>query len=274
MVAWAADEAANNLSHDIYCRSMSFDGTEPVGNQLANSSSAMPVTVDVSDNEYSPTVIWTGGSTLIGWHDDDGTVTNTYFKSLDPFTCLTCEQSFQYTLSLNSGTDYHLEGCSKLSGGGSDSDALLVWENIDTTADPDIVAQQWSSADGNVTNLGGGCGQQAGAGYATCARNGNATFSVRLLSELPDVPAFLIFSRDYSGLPCNTCQLIPDPYTGWISPHTTNGYGTTSFDAAIPSGSALIGVSFYVQWLVSEPVTPGCYLFASDMTDGFRVTIE
>ena len=75
-------------------------------------------------------------------------------------------------------------------------------------------------------------------------------------------------------MPCGSCQLMPDPYTGWIAPMTTDSASRAEFNIAIPAGASLTGVNFYLQWLVSEPVTPGCYLFGSDLTNGFRLTIE
>lgn len=276
VAAWSTEDPANALSFDIACRSVTVDPSNSPGNAGVTFSGVTSVTADVNDLEYSPTVTWTGGSTLIGWSDVDGTSVNTYFRSVDPLSCEACESTGQFTLSNNSGDDFRMGACSKISSGGSENDALLVWDNDDISAGggQDLLGRRWASADGRVAPAGGGCGFDAGQSYANCAVAGNANFALRLVSHLPSTPVVLLISRNYSGLPCGNCTVVPDPYTGWIAPLVTNNSSRAAFSVAIPAVPALTGTNFYVQWLVSEPVTPGCYLFGSDLTDAFRLTIE
>ena len=277
VAAWAEEEGPGTMSYDVYCRSITLDESNGAGSMGGSFSAISDVTVQTAANEYAPSVIWTGGQTLIGWSDVDGTGTNTYLLAYDPFACTLCETTLQVGLSIGPGDDDHMNGCSEVSAGANGSDtALLVWEFVSSSAgtDDDIMARRWDSVDGSVTDLGGGCGNDAGQGYATCARSGNATFSMRLLSDLPNTPAILVISRHLGDVPCGSCTLRPDPYAGWIAPRTTDSNSRASFDIAIPSSAALTGVTFYAQWLVSEPVSPGCYLFSSDLTNAFSLRIQ
>ena len=277
VAAWGTEEPGNPASYDIVCQSVTVDASRAVGDFGVLFSNTQSVTADANDLEYAPTVTWTGGSTLIGWSDVDVGEINTYFKSVDPLSCEACEAAGQFTLGGNPGDDYRMGACSKVSSGGSDDDALLVWDNDNTAApagDADLLGRRWASADGNITQVGGGCGADAGQSYAACAVAGNSNFALRLVSQLPNTPAVLVISRQYSGLPCGGCTLAPDPYTGWIAPLVTDSASRAALAVAIPAVPALTGTNFYAQWLVSEPVTPGCYLFGSDLTNALRLTIE
>ncbi|MGC6487275.1 MAG: hypothetical protein ACON4Z_06500 [Planctomycetota bacterium] len=277
IAAWATEEPGNPASYDIVCQSVTVDASRAVGDFGVLFSNVQSVTADANDLEYAPTVTWTGGSTLIGWSDVDGSAINTYFRSVDPLSCAACESAAQFTPGNNPGDDYRMGAGSKVASGGPEDDALLVWDNDNTAApagDADLLGRRWASADGSVTQLGGGCGADAGQSYAACAVAGNANFALRLVSQLPNTPAVLVISRQYSGLPCGGCTLAPDPYTGWIAPLVTDNASRAALAVAIPAVPALTGTYFYAQWLVSEPVTPGCYLFGSDLTNALRLTIE
>ncbi|MBK8097782.1 MAG: hypothetical protein IPK26_11785 [Planctomycetes bacterium] len=276
VVAWELEESAFPGMQDILCRSLTWNPAATTGNQGALGSSITTITADANDDEYAASVTWVGGSTLVGWTDNDGTAYNAYFRSIDPFTCLACESTGQYWLAGGFAWDYFLKGCSQASGGGDEDEALLVIETNDNggTGTSSIQAQRWQSVDGTLAELASACGLDAGDIYLTCARSGNAGFSARLASDLASTTAALIVSRDYLGMPCGSCRLIPDPYSGFVFLTTTGSNGQAALDAALPASAAIVGLSFYAQWLVAEPVSPGCYLFGSDLTRALRMTIQ
>ena len=274
VVAWATAEPSNPSLYDVVCRSHVFDAGAGV---VAAVSDIMPITVQASDDEFAPTVVWTGGQTLVAWSDVDGGVINTYMKSVDPFSCDACESGTQFALAVNTGNDFRFSGAGEASGGrNGGSGALLVWQNDDPAAsgDADVYGRLWEGVDGDVQNIGGGCGEAAGQAYASCALNGNAGFSLRLSSNVPTTPAILVISRQLGDIPCGPCSLRPDPYAGWVSATTTDSNAMATFNAAIPAGPALTGIDFYAQWIVSEPLNPGCYLFGSDLTDAISIRIQ
>lgn len=275
VVAWQQAEAAYPGKWDIDCCAVSWNPAAGGTVQGRLDTGVVSVTADANDDEYTASVIWVGGSVLVGWTDQDGTAYNSYFRSLDPFTCLACEAG-QLWLSGSQAWDYWFKGCSKASGGGSEREALLVIES-NTGVSPttsNIEAQQWRSDDGIRTSLGGGCGADAGDIYATCARTGNADFRVRLLSDLASAAAVLVVSRDRINLPCGSCRLVPDPYTGFVVFATTNAFGQAEYATAIPNSAGIAGIVFHAQWLVAEPISPGCSLFGSDMTRAISLTIN
>jgi len=276
VVAWQTQEATVTSKDDIDCRGVAYDGADTGSYKYVFTSPITSVTADTDDAEYAANVVMTGGSALVAWTDQNSPNYDTYFKSIDPFSCEACESTLQYWLSGTYSWDYNFAGCSQLSGGGTSDEALLVIESYDfgVSSQGDIEARRWDSRDGEIADLGGGCGSDEGRAYANCAIIGNANFEARVISELPSAPAFLIGSSNYSGLPCGSCQLKPDPYSGWVVATTTDAFGQASLAVAIPSDTSIQGMSLYIQWLISEPISPGCYLFGADMTNGLRLTIE
>ncbi len=275
VVAWQTEDQAFPGTWDISCRAVSWAPGNGGTIQGTLVSGIVPVTADANDNEYTASVVWTGGSVLVGWTDLDSPNYNSYFKSLDPFTCLACESGGQYWLNASQNWDYWWKGCSQASGGGNDVDALLIVETHNNTASTsDIQAQRWQSRDGLVSDLGGGCGSPDGSAYTTCAILGNASFTVRLAGGNPSQPAWLVVSRDQLGLPCGSCRLIPDPFTGFVQAVTTSGTGQAAWTAALPNVPAITGLRFYAQWIVTEPVTPSCYLFQAHLSPAISLSIQ
>ncbi|MCR9245833.1 MAG: hypothetical protein NXI31_12445 [bacterium] len=278
IVAWQTQEGAVPSKDDIVCRAVSWDPQESPTGQSAFLTGVVPITTDPNDAESAPTVVMTGESALVGWTDQDGSNTfNTYVRSIDSLTCVPCESTVQSQIAGAFPWDYQLAGCSDASGGGAGDDALLVIESYDAggASVGDVLAQRWQCVDGRVTDVGGGCGSDEGQAYAACAIHGNGSFRASVVSELTFAPCWLVVSRDQRGVACGlSCRLVPDPYTGFLVASQTGGAGQASYAAALPSTPIIVGASFYMQWLVFEPLSPGCLLYGSDMTNAIRMTIE
>jgi hypothetical protein len=269
LVAWHVREAAGT-DNDIAVRSFCLNST--VGSGVA----AAPITLiedDAGDNENNVAVCWTGESWLVAFRDEVIGTSNyeITIKSLDPFTCASCEGEF-FPFGV---TETVVAMASQRSGGSTGDTVLVTAETVDTaTSTSDVIARLWSSQDGRASNVGGGCGADAGGAYATCAVAGNAGFAARLVDALPSTSALLVVSRTARSIPCGTCRLIPDPYTGFVVTTSTDGNGRAAFASALPASAALVSLSVYAQWIVVEPVSPGCYLFGSDLSDALGVVIQ
>ena len=106
------------------------------------------------------------------------------------------------------------------------------------------------------------------------ARAGHAGFAVRCIDAVPNTTAILVLSRHQSSIVCGPCRFVPDPYAGYVHFTSTDSGGAAAFATAIPPSVAAFGVDFYLQWILVEPVTPGCYLFGSDLSPALRTVIE
>lgn len=277
VVAWQTQEAGVPSKDDIVCRAIAWDPQEGALSESAVLSPIEPVADDADDAEASPTVVMQRGSVLVGWTDQDGSnVFNTYCRSLDPLTCTACESATQSWLDGSFAWDYQLAGCSDLAGGGAGDHSLLVFESYDSggSSTGDVLAQRWEAVDGLTVDVGGGCGDEPGQAYASCAIRGNARFRAQAVTERTFALAWLVASRDVRLQPCGTCSLVPDPYLGFVVATQTDGAGRASFAAAIPNSSIVVGATLYLQWLVHDPLSPGCFLFGSDLTNAVRLTIQ
>jgi hypothetical protein len=271
VVAWQHEVAVRN--HDLFARSLSLAGSP------ATLIGTPAVRVDIGQlpqvDELFPSVIRTGGSTLIGidfmflpLFGDTAAL-----ASLDPFHCAACENVASPHVA-GAGAEGTPFGCSALSGGGPPDDALLVWMFI-TASSPtnaDIAAQFWRSADGAVTNLFGGCGT-GGTAQATCVRVPNPGFVHRLRGATPNAGTFLLQSLGQEADTCGTCTRVP-ALAGVVALFFfTDGEGNAAFNSPIPDIAALRGLVQFDQWLTLR-AGGSCSQFQIDMSNALRIVIE
>jgi hypothetical protein len=233
-------------------------------------TSTPPTTIaDGPGVQFSPTVVRTGGSVLVGWNDSTAPGPDCVARSVDPFGCTGCESPFVLggVHSFNSS----VQGCSTASGGGAADDALLVWVSDDGTHG-DIFARLWRSADGAVTLLGGNCGA-GGAAQATCARVPNPDFAHRLRGATPNSATFLVQSLGQETGVCGPCTRIPALGSAVALFALTDGTGNAAIAAGIPNSVVLRGMTLFDQWLTLQP-GGACSQFALDMSNALRIVIE
>lgn len=266
VAAWQVKEAST-VQNDIAARSVQF--VSPASATMG--SSLVLVSAVTNVNESNPSVCWTGDATLIGYENSGiaGSSAN-YVHSIDSVSCADCEGRTRVVTSLTD--DYAITGASRRSGGEAVDEALFAVER--RGANFDVLATRWQGADGVSTVVQASCGSNGGSTYASCARAGYAGFAVRCVDAVPNTTAILVLSRHQSSITCGPCRFVPDPYAGYVHFTTTDSSGKATFATAIPPSVAAFGVDFYLQWILVEPVTPGCYLFGSDLSTALRTVIE
>lgn len=270
---WETEVTAGSGDNDLAVRSCSYD---PNTGQGILRSSIVIIEGDVNDNEISASVCWAGGSWLVGFADQivAGGNYDAYFKSLDPFTCLPCENEFYFAGSRN--YDFNVQMASQRSGGSTVDQSLVVIETLDLggTNTSQIEGQLFRSDDGTISDWGGGCGTAGGVAYATCARAGNSGFTMRLLNALAGQAAVLVISTETLNWACGSCRLIPNPYTGFVIVTSTSGNGFVDYALPIPPNPGITGLSAYAQWIVTDFNSPSCLSFNSDLSAAFRLTVQ
>ncbi len=225
---------------------------------------------DATRDAERPSVAWTGGTCLIGYSlDYAGSASGeAWVKSVDLFDCATCEDEVRLAAT---SRGLVTAVASKLAGGGTTRDCLVVRSEFDQ---PDQVwSRRWRSDDGIATDLGGGCYGGARI-WAQCARGGSPEFEMRVTAAVPTAASWLVLSLDRLRFSCSGCELIADPFSGYVLPATTDGRG----DAAIPTGitdSSATGLQFYAQWLFAVPSgSAPCASFPVGMSNAVRVQIQ
>jgi len=270
VVAWQHEVSTTGPNfHDAFARSIAIAGSPAA--LIATPIVQLMINIPALNDELTPSVIRTGGSTLVGvdyralpLFGDSSSV-----ASLDPFDCALCEGVIYPHINgaVAEGAPF---GCSALSGGGPPDDALLVWEFITASnpANADIAAQFWHSADGAVSSLGGGCGS-GGIAQATCVRVPNPAFAHRLRGATPSAGTLLLQSLGQESGVCGPCTRVP-ALNGIVTLFLlTDSVGNAALRSVIPNNSALRG-------LVQLTLRSGgaCIQFDIDMSNALRIVIE
>ncbi|MEM7205784.1 MAG: hypothetical protein AAF628_36355 [Planctomycetota bacterium] len=220
---------------------------------------------------YVTDVGWLGRSAVVAY---TSSLLNSYVASVDPFSCLNCEGEF-VVVGGSERSGPVTVASQHSSDPAAGDDALVAWASSPLGGGTSTVAyQRFRADDGAATDLGGRCGN-GGTAHAACARIGHTGFAARLRGSAPSVPAWLLVSGGTPGLPCGTCQFVPDPSRGLVV--AADGGGTDALGAAdltlsIPASVAFSGRSFYQQWFVMDG-TPGTCLGMS-LSNGLRVHID
>jgi hypothetical protein len=253
MVAWQRTNATGD--HDIVCRTVVYD---PVSGTAALGAERV-VEGDAGQDELEPAVAWMGESYLIGFVEQfAGADWDVFVRSVESIACQDCEGE---SLVFNpSTTEDAVAVASQRSGGADDDEALVAW--ITTTDEPstqygspylEAFAEQrlFRADDGQVVDLGGGCGA-GGSASATCASTKErARFGLRLEGAAPGARAFLALGIAPLGGGCGPCRLATDPFA--LLPLRTDGVGAASISLPLPPSVSLPGTKFMAQWLVDAP---------------------
>jgi hypothetical protein len=268
---WVVAWQHGSSNRDVFVRGVSVGGTPAalITSPIVQVTAGLPLY-----DEIDPSVIWTGGSALVGWDyralplfGDTAAV-----ASLDPFHCAPCE-GVVFPASVG-GADSSPFGCSAASGAGPADDALLVFGSItpQSPTNADITAQFWRSADGVVTSLGGRCGT-GGTALAPCARVPNASFTHRLKGASPNAGTLLLQALGQEADVCGPCTRIPALSTMVAMFFVTDVLGNASAPSTIPNNTALRGLTLFEQWLTLR-AGGACPGWDVDMSNALRVVIE
>ena len=125
------------------------------------------------------------------------------------------------------------------------------------------------ASDGEVQNLGGGCGA-GGTAAATCAAPGTPAFGVRLQHAEPNAQAWLMVGATPANFACGPCAVVPLPVAAL--PAALDVHGNAEFSFALPANPSLSGQSLLAQWFVAAP--GGCAGPNWSFSNGLGVTIE
>ncbi|MEM7305287.1 MAG: hypothetical protein AAF682_01390 [Planctomycetota bacterium] len=260
MMVWERGENFSLDSTDIYGMSVSFaDGGLRV-------NSFEPVENNEDDDESQPDVAYTGGQYAVAYTDTD-TTDNMYIKSIEPFSCLLCEN--EDVVSATSDTHQEASLTSYYSAGLPDSEVFLVWNAFNSDGNGDVLAHVYDSPKGQQS-LGGECGG-GGRALTPCPYSGNANFALQLRQAEQLTPAYVVLSFAQSPVGCGSCTLWPSlaaPQVFFAG--ITDQYGSLSLPVALPSGTT--GVQFTTQWGVLSGTT--CGLFDIDLSNGVQTEVQ
>lgn len=152
-----------------------------------------------------------------------------------------------------------------------DDEALILFgANCSVPCTPDLVAQRFT-IQGRVENLGGGCG--AGGSASATGLTPGVIVRMHLDLDLPNVTTFALIGLPGSGLPCGGCTLFIEPTSMLVVTRTTESYGATRVDLAVPNNPATVGAVAALQW-VTPSLSPQCSALSADFSNAVRLTIE
>lgn len=260
LVAFQRREAGASSAHDIVAQPVRFD---PVLGTAYLPRAEVPVEQDAGDNEVRPAVAWLGGSALVLWQEE---IVGTDFvraKTVDPYSCSLCEA--EYAIAPNHSP--HQAAVASERGAGVDgaNGALQVYVQNGT-----VHGQLFTAKDGNVIDLGGGCGQ-GGTADATCSIVGNSDFRLRLLHTHAHANAFaFVCAGRYDVQVTASCTLIPDGPTGVVLTRSTLLHGNATANVSISADPALTGTNFYTQWVM----TGGDEFIDLDFSNALQIRIR
>ena len=265
VVAYETETTSGSGDNDIACRGVCRGSGFSV-----HMTPEVMVEAGTGDDEINPSVAWLRETAVIAHADEVSSgVYDMYAVTVDAFDCTRCEGRF--SLDVAATDDDSVRIATRSMGAVSVyEDALLVWDSRDTTTlDHDIDGRLFEASDGDLRSMGGDC-LSGGTVHASCAIVGNASFDFDLVLATPFATCWLLLSPNTGRFPCGSCEIVPDPYTGFVFPGgTTDSNGYAELAVAIPNSPVLQGAAFYCQWMVTGS---SCYGF--DLSNGLRVVIE
>ncbi|MFK7740795.1 MAG: hypothetical protein AB8H80_10770 [Planctomycetota bacterium] len=274
VIAWEREAAPVSGDNDIQARAVGYNGNASAPNQGYFASGVVNIESQLNDDERAPDVSWMGDSALICYEDESFTAGDydVFAQPIDLLSALSCAP--RLTVDQAGGDQGPVRAVAKAAGGSSDDGALIVWSEFDASVGESRgYAVRYRADDGVSVNLGGGCGS-AGTNSADCAIAGNFRFTARLRTSIPGRTAWWILAPTRLDVSCGTCTLVPDPWNGWVIPRTTDVAGNASIALGLPANTALVGVEFLHQWIISDPSNASCNLFDADLSDALRTTIQ
>lgn len=265
VVAYTKRESTSGSLSHVFARAVTFDPTSPT------STVAKPervIEADPNDQEFGPTVAFTGSSSLVSYADQTGGESDFYAKSVEPYSCHLCEPQFGLD-SNNGGTGPICSSVADRAVGGRSEGALVVWITFRTISGRGVATirgRYYAAEDGAVRFQGGGCGA-GGSTIAACARRGFGHFRVRNV-DTQSGTRFLVLSPIRIDMDCGPCRLVPDPLLGVVV--AVRG---TSVVMPLPNDAGLVGAKFYAQWILVRSGAP-CASFPGHFSDAVEVEIQ
>jgi hypothetical protein len=251
--------ASGSGDNDIMCRELTVStsaGTLVDGPEtLLDGDSA---------DEIDPVIGFTGSGYIVVWRDGSSGLHAVGLKATD---CSICE--LEYTVA--SGSTPTLGIATEATGGGSGDEALVAYELVSTTGS--IKSQLLDTLSGGLTSsLGGGCGSGGTAGI-DCPAKVNSNFKHTLTGAATLDSAFLVIGLERLDLPCGSCTVVPNPFTGFVIATTTGATGAATVTTQIPNDPAVAGLVIYDQWAV-VPGSGSCAAFGSSFSNALKITIQ
>lgn len=243
----------------IMCRKLTFDS---VANTLTDGPE-LTLDDDAAD-EVDPVVGFTGSAYVVVWREGGTALHAMGLKASD---CSTCE--LEYTLA--SGTIPTLGISTEATCGGTGDEGLVTYELVTTVGA--IKVQLFDTLTGGLTSsLGGGCGSGGSAGI-DCPAKVNANLGHTLTGAAALDTAFLVIGLERIDMPCGTCEVVPNPFTGFVISTTTGATGAAKVLTPVPNDPSVAGLVVYDQWAI-VPGTGGCAAFGASLSNALQITIQ
>lgn len=251
--------ASGSGDNGIMCRKLTFDtvaNTLTVGSELTLDDDAA--------DEVDPVIGFTGSDYIVVWREGGSSLHALGIKASD---CSTCE--LEYTLA--SGTIPTLGISTEATGGGSGNEGLVSYELVATTGS--IKVQLFDTLTGGLTSsLGGGCGSGGSAGI-DCPAKVNSNLGHTLTGAATLDTAFLVIGLERIDMPCGSCKVVPNPFTGFVLSTSTSATGAAKLTTPVPNDPTVAGLVVYDQWAV-VPGTGGCAAFGASLSNALQITIQ
>lgn len=242
VVAFEREEVAGGDT-DVYAVPVHLAGTSGVvGTEVAIDSG-------VGDDERDPAVCWLQDACLVAWADEAAVGNyDTYVTSISPLRCGTCEGRFTLDTTTTATSNFPAMAWRYQANNVDNNEAMIVWQAFDIAGSTgDVGTVRFGAVDGYTRPIALGCGS-GGKLAAKCPRAGNTAFRFELRGGAPSTTALLVLSPSRANLFCGPCQLVPDPWTGFVAAFVpTDAVGDTNQLLALPAGVG--GIDLYAQWL-------------------------
>ena len=250
------------LGTDVVARAVTL------GAYLRTTSPEVLVEGDPGLRESSPTIAWLGNACAVAYSDERSlNEYDLYVKTIDPYTCTPFGEFF--VEGLPRSVDYPRIAGRFSTASPQLDDAMISWNSRDTsTGVVDVHLQRFAAHGGRISDVGGGCaGSRAIASMAVAA---NSQFTLRLQNASSNQNVWAAISPYRADLPCGNCNLIPDPWRGFIFANgATNVFGESQVTLPIPASAAIVGTTLFQQWLIS-----GTNCMGLDLSNGLRIQIQ
>lgn len=160
--------------------------------------------------------------------------------------------------------------------GFSPEDVKLIYTDPFGGVNFDIFLCDFTTGDGAITDLGGGCGGATARASSVCAHVGGSVCLAELEGATTNNVFLLLGADRLDARGCGSCVLVPDPFTAFvIGPLSRRpGLSRVETEFTVPNVPGLVGLRLYEQWLLPDTLTPGCASFPFDLSNALQVTIN
>lgn len=235
------------------------------------------------ESEWAPQVAISNGSAFLAYMSDSGVSgdADVYVKSFTPgdgvtlFGAHTCEAGGQYTTAGDMGS-VRVASPTEVGAGEPDNERVMIATHRDNATDH-VRRRMFEMRDGNVQNIGGGCGKANSVRpYFNCASIDGSVPRMDVYNAPAGQIMWLVIGLDRLDLTCGSgCTVVVNPFTSYVEMFTANANGQVTNLVNLPNNPSLQGMTYYQQWLMDTPGNFGCGVFANlEMSDCLRVTIQ